>query len=825
MSDGPAPNFGAVLRRLRIAAGLSQEVLAERARLSAKAISALECGARLAPYRTTVASLAAALGLSAAERGELEAARGRRERGVVSHGMPLQPTSALDRTGAFFATFPSPRNPYFTGREDLLQQVRGTLQECRRVALSGLGGVGKTQVALEYAYRHSDAYDQVFWIRAETESTITGGFVEMAELLEFPEHATTEKQRVVAAVKGWLETHDSWLLVADNIEEPHLLRPFLPRVVNGHLLVTSRAQILSPLGITNPLPIQEFSPNEALQFLLTRTGREGADRSERGAAQTLAQEVGYLPLALEQAAAYIHENASRFAGYLKSYCTRRLELLARGAPADDPAKSVTTTWRIAFDRIEATPASADLLRASAFLRPNRIPLELVLEGAAELGPAIAQALPDADDDLALDELLAPLTRYSLILREPESETYSLHRLVQEVTRDNIDLQMRRTWAERVVAAVNRAFPEVEYAAWNRCERLLAHAQAAAELVETYDLTSEVAARLLQEAARYLHERARYAEAERLCQRALAIREQLLGPEHPDFALSLNYLGNLYRQTCRYAEAEPAYRRSLTIRKRVLGPDHRDVAQSMNNLAALYWDQGRYAEAEPLLNEALATAERVLGPRHRHVAYIINNLAGLYTTLGRYTEVERLHIRSLEIREHVLGPRHPDVAASLNNLAELYGAQGRYPEAESLHKRALSIREQALGSKHPEVATSMINLGELHHKQGCYNDAEPLYLRALAIFEHALGPDHPHVALCLNELAELYHAQGRYVEAEPLYLRALRIRQQVLKPEHPDVTTTLKGLAELYRAQGRYADAERLHQHAPPIEPVATSLRE
>jgi hypothetical protein len=145
---------------------------------------------------------------------------------------------------------------------------------------------------------------------------------------------------------------------------------------------------------------------------------------------------------------------SRFDHYVKSYRTRRLALLARGVPADDPTKSVTTTWQIAFDHIEATPASADLLRASAFLSPDRIPLELVMEGAAELGPTIAQALPDLEDELALDELLAPLTRYSLIWREPESQSYGLHRLVQEVMRDTMDGETQRTWAELETALSN-----------------------------------------------------------------------------------------------------------------------------------------------------------------------------------------------------------------------------------------------------------------------------------------------------------------------------------------------------------------------------------
>jgi tetratricopeptide (TPR) repeat protein/DNA-binding CsgD family transcriptional regulator len=716
------------------------------------------------------------------------------------------------RKRTFFTTLPSPRNPYFTGREGSLQQVRDTLQQRHRVALSGLGGVGKTQAALEYAYRRGDAYDEVFWIRAETESTITTGFVEMAKLLEFPERTTTEEQ-VVAAVIRWLETHERWLLIADNADEPRLLRPFLPRVVNGHLLVTSRAQVFSVLGITNPIPIQELSHDEALQFLLNRTGHDEADPSERAAAQTLAHELGYLPLALEQAAAYIHENESRFADYIKGYRTRRLALLARGAPADDPAKSVTTTWQIAFDKLAAEPASADLLSASAFLSPDRIPLELVMGGAAELGPAIAQALPEVKDELALDELLAPLTRYSLIRREPESRSYGLHRLVQEVTRDAMDGATRRTWAERVVAAVNRAFPTVEYTTWARCERLLAHAQVAAQLIVEHELISEVAARLLNQTAYYLTERARYAEAEPLYQRSLTIRERVLGPEHSDVATSLNNLAVLYERQGRYAEAQPLYQRSLTISERVLGPDHPDVATCLNNLAGLYQWQGRCAEAEPLCQRSLTICEQVFGPEHPDVALSLNNLAELYREQGRYPEAEPLYQRSLMIRERVLGPEHPDVARGLTNLALLYRQQGRYAEAGPVYQRSLTIFERVFDAEHPAVAWGLNNLAELYHMQGRYAEAEQLYERSLTIWERTFGPEHPAVAWSLNKLPELYRQQGRYAEAEQLCQRSLTICERVLGPEHPIVAQSLNNLAELYRQQGRYAEAEPLCQRS------------
>jgi CHAT domain-containing protein/Tfp pilus assembly protein PilF len=308
----------------------------------------------------------------------------------------------------------------------------------------------------------------------------------------------------------------------------------------------------------------------------------------------------------------------------------------------------------------------------------------------------------------------------------------------------------------------------------------------------------------------------YANAEPLYVRALAIFEQALGPRHPDVATSLNNLALLYKSQGAYAKAEPLYVRALAIREQALGPRHPDVATSLDNLAGLYWAQGAYAKAEPLHVRAIAIFEQALGPHHPAVATSLSNLAALYQARGAYAKAEPLHVRALAIREQALGPRHPDVARGLDNLAGLYWAQGAYAKAEPLHVRALAIFEQALGPRHPDVATSLSNLAGLYWAQGAYAKAEPLYVRALAIREQAQGPSHPDVATSLSNLAGLYCAQGAYAKAEPLHVRALAIFEQALGPRHPDVATSLNNLAGLYDSQGAYAKAEPLSVRALPI---------
>lgn len=321
---------------------------------------------------------------------------------------------------------------------------------------------------------------------------------------------------------------------------------------------------------------------------------------------------------------------------------------------------------------------------------------------------------------------------------------------------------------------------------------------------------------VNKAGRINHEMGRYPEAQSFYEKALALREKTLGPNHPDVAVSLNNLAGLYHDLGLYAKVEPLLQRSIKILEKSLGPSHPDVAVCLNNLATLYYTQGQYAKAEPLYQRSLEIGEKTLGPESTHVAVRLNNLAKLYYDQGKYAKAEPLYLRSLAIFEKVLGPDHPHVAANLSNLAGFYFTQGQYAKAEPLYLRALKIREKALGPDHPDMAASLNNLATVYYVQGQYAKAEPLYLRSLKILENILGPDHPHVAANLNNLAELYQEQGQHAKAEPLYLRSLKIWEKALGPDHPHVAVSLNNLATLYYNQGQYAKAEPLYQRSLKI---------
>jgi len=323
-------------------------------------------------------------------------------------------------------------------------------------------------------------------------------------------------------------------------------------------------------------------------------------------------------------------------------------------------------------------------------------------------------------------------------------------------------------------------------------------------------------KVMIERANKFRSEGKYVEAAAIWQQILEIDEKEIGPDHPDFATSLNNLAVLLNAQGQYVEAERLHRRSLAIREKTLGPDHPTVATSLNNLAMLLRAQGQYVAAEHLYRRALAIFEKALGPDHPNVATSLNNLAELFRAQGQYAVAESLLRRSLAIREKALGPNHPDFATSLNSLAGLLSAQGQYVAAERLHRRSLAIREKALGPDHPNFATSLNNLAGLLSKQGQYAAAEPLYRRALAILEKALGPDHPNVAPSLNNLAGLLSEQGKYAAAEPLYRRALAILEKAFGPDHPETALCLNNLAGLLSEQGKYAAAESVYRRALAI---------
>ncbi|MDQ2903752.1 MAG: FxSxx-COOH system tetratricopeptide repeat protein [Chloroflexota bacterium] len=710
---------------------------------------------------------------------------------------------------------PYRRNAYFTARDEVITSLFQAFHKEHSIiqvqAICGLGGLGKTHTAIEYAYRYRTHYQAIYWLQADSPTTLLSQIVKLAEDLGLGEKYEQDFHSAVAAVRRWFEAHDNWLLILDNLEDLHLLHSYVPLMHQGYVLYTTRLQATGTLA--NCVEIEKMHPDEGALCLLRRAkilapdaSLEQASEADRLHARELSLLMDGLPLGLDQAGAYIEEVGCGVQGYLQRYQRHRATLLGRRGSATDHLDPVATTWSLSFTQTQqASQTAADILHLCAFLEPETIAEEILSAVASEDG-ACSRLEESGADLLWLDDSIGVLRNFSLVQRSPENRTLNIHRLIQAVLRDGMDDQTRRQWATKAVCAVQRVFPIVSFSNWQQCQRYLPQALACADLIAQWHIVTLEAAGLLHQTGHYLHERAHYTEAEPLYEQARAIYEQLLGTEHPGIAPILESQASLYEALWKDEQAEPLYQQALAIHTHAPGPESVDLAESITKVAFFYYKKGQYEQAEPLCQQAVAIFERLLGPEHIKVAESLSNLAVLYQERGFLARAEPLHQRALAIREQAFGAAHPDVATILKRLGGLYHEQGHYIKAASFYTRALRIREQVLGPDHPQVAASLRNLAMLYQNQGKYDRVRPLYQRALAIRKQAFGTQHPLVADILNALAEFYLAQGQDDRARHYFMQARAMWEQTVGPEHPDLAHSLHGLAELACKQGQYEQA-------------------
>ena len=655
-------------------------------------------------------------------------------------------------------------------------------------AVYGLGGVGKSELALQYADAHHGDYGLVWWITAVEPRQVETGLASLAGRL-CPLVAVVGTTGDAAGwATGWLQSHDQWLLILDNVEDSADIEPLLGQLSGGHVIVTSRRD--ADWGrLADPVQLDVLDPAAAAEVLTLRTGQQGAADEE--AAAQIGAKLGFLPLALDQAAAYIVQQRVSLAAYLDSLRRNPARMHAAGS---DAQRTIARLWDLHITAIrDKNPAAVWLLEVIAQYAPDAIP-RAILGGDA----------PREDTD----EALGLLASYSMITLTTES--VSIHRLLQAVIRARPDStgadprNLRDTALNWLNAAIPHT-PDINTAGWPLLRALVPHAETLASHFPPSEQPQSLG-RIQNEIATFLGSQGDYAQALPLRQSALTITETALGPDHPTTAIRLSNLALTHRDLGRYADALHLHERALAIAEAALGPDHPDTATLLGNLAVTYRDMGRYADALPLEQRALATAEAALGPDHPMTVIRLDNLAATYRALGRAADALPLEQRALATAEAALGPDHPDTAILLGNLAATYRDLGRYADALPLQERALAVAEAALGPDHPDTAHRLSNLAVTYRDLGRAADALPLEDRALAVTKAALGPDHPTTANRLDNLAVTYRDLGRAADALPLQERALAITEAALGPDHPTTAIRLDNLAATYRDLGRYADA-------------------
>jgi tetratricopeptide (TPR) repeat protein len=745
-----------------------------------------------------------------------------------------------------------------------MAQLHNQLQQQERIAITavvtGMAGVGKTELAIQYAQHHkgkSTYPGGICWVGVQ------GGIVGV-QLLEFAKSLLGLSPPEDLNLRGQLDyCWARWqppgdvLLILDDVHQYEEIKDYLPpQEQRFKVLITTRQHWLAASFEQLRLPVLSESAALALLESLIGASRLQAELEVR---KELCAWLGYLPLGLELVGRFLKRRTNwTLARMQQQLIDKGLQLSALQNPSGDMTaqRGVETAFEVSWEALNQPARDLGCFLSLFALAP--IPWRLVVERCLS-----------AEDEEELEDIREEQLLNLHLLQAVEGEVYQFHPLVRQFFQAKLALredgdELKRSFCRGMVEeaktisesltkeqveAVALSIPHIAESAteleqWLEDEYLIPsfeglgmfyYGQGLYEQTEPWcKQCIEVTRRRLGEEhpdfatslnnLAFLYQfQGRYEEAEPLYLQALELRQRLLGENHPDVANSLNNLAFLYESQGRYEEAEPLYLQALELSQRLLGDNHPLVATFLNNLALLYSSQGRYEEAEPLYLQALELYKRLLGENHPSVANSLNNLAALYESQGRYEEAEPLYLQALELSQRLLGDNHPLVATYLNNLAGLYESQGRYEEAESLHLQALELKQRLLGNNHPSVATSLNNLAKLYYFQGKYEEAEPLCLQALELFKQLLGENHPLVATSLDNLAKLYYSQGRYKEAEPLCLQALELRKRLLGDNHPDVAISLNGLAKLYYSQGKYEEAEPLYLQALAIAEQA--LRE
>ncbi|NEN99059.1 MAG: tetratricopeptide repeat protein, partial [Moorea sp. SIO3I7] len=723
-----------------------------------------------------------------------------------------------------------------------------------------MGGLGKTELALQYALRYQDKYrGGLCWlqVRRADLGTQLVSFGRRDLGLTIPDELEFNDQ-VRYCWRNWPE--GTVLIVLDDVlsfgnDYKQRIEPYLPPAQSRFkVLVTSRQR---PGASYRRIDLDVLSPEAALELFRSLVGKERIDK-ELTEAEALCEWLGYLPLGLELVGRYLDlYPSSTIAKVQKHLEQEKLAAKALLYPTEqgkmtaplDVATALDLSWN------DLPPKAQQLGCHLSLFAPA--PFEWSLVEAC-----IIQAQDQEEWGKAQEELEELCDRFLVnpnMLALTENKTYRLHPLIREFFQTKLAQlpeadsykqsfcqamaakakEIPKTPTRDQIAAVTPAIPHLAEAAtvftnWIRDEDLLSlftglgrfyEGQGSYNQAERWwelclDITisrlgekhPDVGTSLNHLAEIYFNQ-GRYDQAQSLYVKALELRKELLGEEHPDVAETFNDLAVFLEDQGLFDRSESFFLKALEIRKTLLSEDHPDLVLSLNNLGRVYGIQERYDQAKSLLDQALEMTKKLLSEDHPYKIYILNNLGALYSAQGDYHQAEDFYHKALEIARHRLSEKHPHVAHILNNLANLYNIQGQYDQAEPLLLQALDIIKPCLGKKYPHVAHILNGLGNLYNLQGQYDQAETFYQQALKIRQHWLGEQHPHIAESLNRLADLYYSQEQYDQAETFYQQALKIRQHWLGEQHPHIAESLNRLADLYYSQEQYDQAETFYMQA------------
>ncbi|MGW6354623.1 FxSxx-COOH system tetratricopeptide repeat protein [Streptomyces sp. NPDC055092] len=688
------------------------------------------------------------------------------------------------------------RNPDFSGREAVIAQLRESLlsgQQAVVQALHGMGGIGKTQIALEYAHRFAGQYDLVWWIDAEQSDQIPVHYTELADRLGIarPDAGSEPNAR---ALLDHLRTQQRWLIVLDNAEDPAQIEPWLPEGP-GHVLITSRNHDWR--GIAHQTGLDVFARSDSLAYLRTRI--PGTTVAQ---ADLLAQDLGDLPLALAQAAGVIGSGMTldRYRQLLTSNTARIMqEGDAPGYPASLVAAVGIATTRLDDNHPDATA----LLRLSAFLGPDPIPTAW-LESAR---PHLSTIPGDPDDLMWPHTALQHLGRYGLA--RIDHETFQIHRLTQAVLRyqsDSVQTRMIRDDVAAILGTFKPGDPEIPDT-WPAWASLASHLTSQHVLVADRPELRPT----LRQALLFL---LRSGQPRAAIDLTTSLREAWaaeLGHNHPDVLTCAQYLGHATSDLGDVTSARSIIEDTLARRRRILGDDHPDTLRSANDLAVNLHGRGEHAEARRMAEDTLARRRRVLGDDHPDTLRSAHGVAASLHESGEYAEALRMHADTLAWGRRVLGDDHPDALQSAHALAVTLYESGEHAEALRMHADTLARRRRVLGDDHPDTLRSAHGVAVTLNESGEHAEALRTHEDTLARRRRVLGDDHPDTLRSAHGIAVTLHWRGEHAEALRTHEDTLARRRRVLGDDHPDTLQSAHGVAVTLHRRGEHAKALRTHE--------------
>jgi len=708
-----------------------------------------------------------------------------------------------------------PRNKNFTGRVPILEQVRSRVtskvtavlpsEESLPQALQGLGGVGKTAVAIEYAWRYRAEYDLVCWIRADQMPLVRSALAGLAAALGLVPSATgidlTTAGVLDALRRG--EPYDRWLLIFDNADEPQELLPFIPNGP-GDVLITSRNHRWQPIVDTVQLDV--FEREESVQFLRKRVpGRLTEDDANR-----LAEALGDLPLALEQAGAVLFEGRMAVDEYLRLLREAVTRILEQGASSDYPT-SMTAAWQISVARLrQQSPQALELLRCCAFLGPEPIPSEVFKFGSEESQTGVGRLIADP---IELSTAISALGRYALI--RMDGPYIAVHRLIQALLRDELDPEDQRRYrqdAHSILAAGAPGTP-TDVNTWPKYADLVAHVGSPATDLAHCQMPAHRAFAL--DVVRYLFVSGDFLSCRSFADRFIAQWTEDSGPDDPYVLDARRHLGNALRESGQAVEAYQLIKETLDRAERVLKPGNPLTLHLRNSFGADLRARGDFVGALELDEATRALHEEAFGPTDPQTLRVMNNLALDYGLNSRFTDSRELHKQVYVLqRDARMDTSATEVLNSQTGLARAVRLCGNYDQARDLGQDARRYGLHELGPEHHLTLRATTDLSiAMRRIPAASDEALELAADVLDLCRRRRGETNPDTMAAAMSLSNLQCVLGQLDQALELAEATAETYPTVYGANHPYNYGCMGNLAMLRRLKGDPAEARRLNETA------------